>query len=86
MTITMSFPPETERKLIAKAARRGVSIDKYVDELVQQDVHSEFSFDNDPLPTPEERAKAWLEWCASHRPVYHEVDVSRESIYEGRGE
>ena len=86
MTIVMSFPPDTERKLKARADRRGLSIEKYLDELVQQDVHSEFSFDNAPLPTAAERAKAWLEWCASHRPTYHEVDDSRESIYEGRGE
>jgi len=86
MTITMSFPPETEKRLKAKADRRGLSVEKYLDELVQQDVHSDFSFDNGPLPTAEERSKAWLDWCNSHRPVYHEVDVSRESIYEGRGE
>ena len=86
MTIVMSFTPDTEKRLKAKADRRGLSIEKYLDDLVQQDVHTEFSFDNAPLPTAEERAKAWLDWCASHKPLPFEADDSRESIYEGRGE
>ena len=86
MTIVLSFPPETERKLKDKAERRGVSVEKYLDQLVEQDVTSEFSFDNSPLKTPEERSKAWLAWCASHRPLPFEADDSRESIYEGCGE
>jgi hypothetical protein len=35
-------------------------------------------------------AEQWIkdlrEWAASHPPVTHFVDDSRESIYEGRGE
>ena len=38
------------------------------------------------FPSREEWIRAVREWAASHPPVEHFVDDSRESIYEGRGE
>ena len=39
-----------------------------------------------PELTPEQRAAAWRQWVASHKPLPIIADDSRESIYEGRGE
>jgi phenylpyruvate tautomerase PptA (4-oxalocrotonate tautomerase family) len=36
--------------------------------------------------TDEEWIERWERWAASHPPVDHFVDDSRESIYSGRGE
>jgi hypothetical protein len=39
-----------------------------------------------PSLSPEERAREWRAWVASHKPLPHEVDDDRDSIYAGRGE
>jgi hypothetical protein len=38
MTITIDLPPETEKKLKAKAARRGEDVPLYVSRLIEQDI------------------------------------------------
>lgn len=91
MTVTLSLPPEIERTLKANASRRGMSLENYALEVLKQDVSVEKAevsqeIINAPLPTKEERSKAWLAWCSSHRPMAQDIDISRESIYEGRGE
>jgi hypothetical protein len=84
MTITINLPADAEKKLREAAARRGETLEAYLEWLAAQ------SAGNGARPaakrTPEERVAEFRAWAASHAPVTHFVDDSRESIYEGRGE
>lgn len=84
MTITINLPSEAEQKLRAAAGRRGQTLEAYLEWLAIQSAGSGAC----PAAerTPEERAAEFRAWAASHVPVTHFVDDSRESIYEGRGE
>jgi len=86
MTLTLSFPPETERALKERASRQGKSIANIVVELVQRETQTEARTENGSTMTPHERAQAFLAWAASHPTLPFEADDSRESIYAGRGE
>jgi hypothetical protein len=85
MTLTLSFPPETEAKLRQRAA----AADKDVETLVREAVDEKLAAEGPVGPegkTGEELAAEFLAWVESHPPVTHFVDDSRESIYAGRGE
>jgi hypothetical protein len=92
MNVTLSLPEAIEQSLKEKAARSGQTLEGYLQALAVREAL---------LPTPppapaisyppgfssrEEWSKAFREWVASHRPVDHFVDDSRESIYAVRGE
>lgn len=82
MSITLNLKPEIENGLVERARSRGLSIDAYLEYLLQN-THQMSS----PTPlTGEERAKAIIEWAKSHRytePLSDEA-ISRESIYADR--
>lgn len=84
MSLTLELPPDTEQHLRKRAADRGISLNDYVTELIQRDTL--LVVQPALLRTPEERAKAWLEWASSHRPLPILANDSRESIYAGCGE
>jgi plasmid stability protein len=85
MTLTLSFPPETEAKLRDRAAASGKDVETIVREAVDEKLAAEAT-----TPGPTESAEEWVArfkaWVESHPPVTHFVDDSRESIYAGRGE
>ena len=84
MTVTIHLPSETEHQLRAAAARRGFTLEDFLTQLVVSSAAGEVA------PTSDKSAEDWVAefraWAASHTPVRHFVDDSRESIYEGRGE
>jgi hypothetical protein len=87
-SITLQLPPDTERRLREKADRSGQSLESYLLRLAEQAAAAE-SGAAKPSPaelTPEQWSAEWRAWAASHRALPGEVDDSRESIYEGRGE
>lgn len=95
MTVTLSLPPETERKLKAHATRRGMSLENYALELLERDNLSvdevkgsvpPITVNNTPLPTKEQRLQAWIALTSHPRPLPYEADDSRESIYAEDGE
>jgi hypothetical protein len=92
MYVTLNLPEAVEQRLRENAARNGQTLEEYLQALAVREAL---------LPTPppapaispppgfmsrQEWSKAFREWVASHRPVDHFVDDSRESIYAGRGE
>jgi hypothetical protein len=85
MTLTLSFPPELEAKLRQRAAAEGKDPETLVREAVEQKLGAE-----QPVPADAKGFDEWQAefnaWVASHQPIGHEVDDSRESIYRGRGE
>lgn len=78
----------TLERLKEKAALQGVTVDSLIRPLVENG--SNGSKEEKPFyetATPEEWAKAFLEWANSHSydtPGLTLEDVSRESIYEDR--
>ena len=87
MTVTLDLPPTIERELKEKAAKGGQTLEEYLRSLAVRDVAASPALSYPPgFASPEEWVKAFREWAASHQPVDHFVDDSRESIYDGRGE
>jgi plasmid stability protein len=85
MTLTLSFPPDTEAKLRERAAASG----KDVETIVREAVDEKLAGDAPVGPagkSGEQLAAERLAWVESHPPVTHFVDDSRDSIYAGRGE
>jgi predicted transcriptional regulator len=86
MTITVSLSPETGSKLHERAAATGKDVPTLIREAVEAKLASEGEA-SAPSEMPYDRWKAAFDqWVASHQPVDHFVDDSRESIYDGRGE
>ena len=86
MTITFTLPPTIEAKLRQQAVATGKDIPTLVREAVEEKLNG-----NNEIKGPMDKSfEQWLKefdiWVASHKPVDHFVDDSRESIYAGRGE
>jgi hypothetical protein len=88
MSITVELPPETEQNLRDQARLEGKTPEEVLSQLAQQWLGNGKSADG--RPPNEMSAEEWSAklraWAASHEPVGHFVDDSRESIYAGRGE
>jgi hypothetical protein len=83
MTMQIQIPSLLVQELQSQAALSGKSPEALVLEAVQDKY----------LPASAIKSLPFEEWSALlqktielHPPVNHELDVSRESIYEGRGE
>lgn len=76
----VELSPETASRLREQADRQGTTVEKVLQGLAEQ-----ASIDA-PLPQPaatvEERLAALRRLLSHAKPVNHEVDDSRESIYE----
>jgi hypothetical protein len=83
MTITLTLSPEVEQRLTDRAARDGLTVELFVQRLVEQSVPT--TPDASSMPYEEWR-RLFLEWAASHPPLPGSVDDDRDSIYAGRGE
>lgn len=87
MTLHISLSPESEARLRERAAVAGKDPATYARETLEEQLGSSQNpqTEGTPLP-PNQRVAEFLNWVAGHRPVGHNVDDSREAIYEGRGE
>lgn len=79
MTLTLTLTPEKETRLVAQARRAGLSLDEYVQRVLDR-------ADEAPAPrlTPEERAARFRAWADSHgtdTPLLTDEAISREAIY-----
>jgi hypothetical protein len=90
MAVTLHLAPEAEQQLRARAAQQGQTVEAYLVELVERSLSQA-----PPSPAPaaptgpanaDDWSREWRAWAASHPPLPHPVDDSRESIYAGRGE
>ncbi len=91
MTLTLELPRETEKRLLAKAGAKGLTIKSYLEELVRSDLESHET--NGSSQSGEASITSADQWIAEHRALAkrhehltHFIDDSRESIYAGRGE
>ena len=86
MTLTLSFPPEVEARLRERAAAAGKDVESIVREAVDEKLAAVATPTGPEGKSYEQWAAEFKAWIASHKPVSHFVDDSRESIYAGRGE
>ena len=82
MTVTLQYKPEMEAGLVAQAQASGMTVEDYVQSVVEGAL-------GPPVRTaasPEERAAAFEAWSAGRRSNSPLSDhaMSREGIYEGR--
>ena len=81
----LEVKPEVASKIQARARERGVSVDVYLRELIDQKGTESESGNG---LSPQERVRLLREWASGHSPdtpVLSENVISRESIYEERG-
>jgi len=83
MTVTLELKPEVEERITAEAKARGLSVEDYVQRILEGATTS----DPNSLPVEEWLAK-WKEWLHSHdyikAPSLSDQAISRESIYRER--
>ena len=85
-TMILNIPESTAQKLNARATSEGRDAASLVIELVEQGLCEQ----SNPKAYQQLSHEDWLrefeDWVNSHPKVDVVLDVSRESIYEGRGE
>ncbi|MDF5730314.1 MAG: hypothetical protein PUP92_20405 [Rhizonema sp. PD38] len=88
MTITIKLKPELEARLIAHATAKGISVETYLESLVENSLVEEASTD---VTSPQEKWKAALNKLGQspsliHAPSLSDEALSRESIYNREDE
>ena len=85
MPTMLQVKPETASRIQARARERGVSVDVYLRELIDQ--KGTESESNNGLSS-QERVRLLREWASGHSantPLLSDDAISRESIYGERG-
>ncbi len=84
-TLFLDNVPDTLlSKLQQLATLKQISVTEVTVQLLQQAVGDTPS--KGPALSAEEWVREWYAWVASHKPLPHDVDDDRDSIYAGRGE
>jgi hypothetical protein len=86
MTVTLELKPEIEARIRAKAAARGLPVEKFLEAVIEIDVNRGNERPFHETATPEEWEAALDEFIQSSafRNVSWPVDDSRDSIYRER--
>ncbi len=87
MTVTLELKPEIEERIRAKAAARGLPVEKFIQTVIENDVGSAGERPFSETATPEEWEKALTDWINIDRPEHPPLSdeaISRESIYRER--
>jgi hypothetical protein len=84
MHTMLEVEPEVASKIQARARERGVSVDVYLRELIEQ---KETESEKNSGLSSRERVRLLPEWASRHRnkPLLSEDAISRENIYAERG-
>ncbi len=85
MSSILEVQSDLASKIATQAAARGISVDAYLRLLIANE--KEEASQQKSL-SPQEKARLWREWAASHdpdTPLLSDEAISRESIYEERG-
>lgn len=85
-TVTLNLPDEVEYKLQARARVQGRDMASVALELVEQGLRADTKRTGPEDLTHEQWLQELDAWVKSLPKVDVVLDVSRESIYEGRGE
>jgi hypothetical protein len=82
MTVTLTLNPEVEKSLLARAQERGLTLDAYLEEIVQKEARLSVG----ARQAGKEKAQAFVVWAKAHRPTKPLSDeaISRADLYRGR--
>ena len=86
MTLTLELPPEREAALKAQAQARGMSVEQWLLDLIEQLAPST-SIAHLQKTNPKEWASQFHEWAESHdrtTTLLSDEGISRDSIYPDR--
>src|SRR5258708_40118444 len=86
LSTMLEVEPEVASKIQARARERGVSVDVYLQELIDQ---KETDSERSKWLSSQERIRMLREWASVHRtntPLLSDDSISPESIYGGRGQ
>jgi len=80
MTVAIELPRDVEAFYTAEAVAKGVPLEQHLTSRLIQKAPAALSM------TPQERARAFVEWAESHRdtPPLSDEAINRESIYAKR--
>ena len=78
MTITLELKPELEARLVAHAAAQGMSVETYLESLVENSLSKEEAFINATIP--QEKWKAALNKLGQSPSLAQALPLSDEAI------
>ena len=83
MPVLVNLSPDVEKGLTALAAKRGLSLGAYPQEIASREAGRASAR---PASTGDERAEAFLEWADSfpNTPPLSDEGMSRAGMYPGR--
>jgi hypothetical protein len=86
--ISFQLRSEIERLLQQKAARRGQSLEVFLQGLAEREAHQPDTAGDSTVETTATDlwVERWRAWAQGHPATAIVADDSRESIYGGRGE
>ena len=82
MTITLELPGELETNLLRNANRKGMPVEEYVLQTLQEQPAKDYGLQS--RLSPEEWIAAFHQWIddqPKNMPILSDEDISRESIY-----
>ena len=82
MPLTLQLKPEVEARLLARAARQGISVEAMVGNVIEKFIVSPIEVEAEI--SPQEKALAFVAWARSHTlkaPPLPDEAISRESLY-----
>ena len=97
MSLIIEVAPEVEQLLYAKATRRGIALNVFVQSIIEREARDTGAEENGPnsdalsnvTNANAKRAAAWRSWCEDHRqmnlPSLPPSAFERASFYGERG-
>ena len=86
MTVTLELRPEIEERIKQKAAEKGLTVEAFIETVINGNVGRDPEKSFAETATPEEWEKALKDWIRHFppHPVLSDEAISRESIYRER--
>ncbi len=86
MTVTLDLKPEIEERVKQKAAEKGLTVEAFIETVINANVRRETSKSFHETASAEEWKKALRDWINNFppHPVLSDEAISRENIYRER--
>ena len=86
MTVTLELKPETEKRIKQKAAEKGLTVEAFIETVIDADVNGQSDKSFHETATVDEWEKALEDFIRNfpQHPVLSDEAISRESIYRER--
>jgi len=86
MTVTLELTPEVEERIKQKAAEKGLTVEAFIETVIDADVNGQSEKSFQETATVDEWEKALEDFIRNfpEHPVLSDEAISRESIYRER--